>query len=84
MASVDQKNGSKLPGHEVADSAPKFPKLRLPNREAADPGIVRLGNGMITAGFPQLRLPNEKIADSGLVRLGNGMIAGKLPFNSAR
>jgi hypothetical protein len=80
MASTDQK----FPGNEVADTAAKFPKLRLPNREVADPGIVRLGNGMITAGFPQLRLPNPEIADSGIVRLGNGMIAGKLPFNSAR
>jgi len=84
MASIDQKIGSELPGDEVANAAPQFPQLRLPNEQVADRGIVRLGNGMITAGFPQLRLPNEKIADSGLVRLGNGMIAGKLPFNSAR
>ena len=83
MASIEQKTGSELPG-EMADAAPQFPQLRLPNQEVADRGIVRLGNGMITANFPQLRLPNAEIADSGIVRLGNGMIAGKLPFNAAR
>jgi hypothetical protein len=55
MASIDQKIGSELPGDEVADTAAltaELPQLRLPSREIADSGIVRLGNGFITANFP--------------------------------
>ena len=55
MASIDQKIGSELPSEEAADTAALtsgFPQLRLPNREIADSGIVRLGNGFITANFP--------------------------------
>jgi hypothetical protein len=53
MASIDQKIGSEL--SDVADTAAstaEFPQLRLPTREIADSGIVRLGNGFITANFP--------------------------------
>ena len=64
--------------------APEFPQLHLPNEEIADRGIVRLGNGMITATFPELRLPNEEIADRGIARLGNGMITANFPVNSSR
>jgi hypothetical protein len=74
MASIDQEFGL----------AAEFPQLRLPNKEVADSGVVRLGNGMITSTFPELRLPNQEIADSGIVRLGNGMITGVFPRNSAR
>ena len=42
MASIDQEFGL----------AAEFPQLRLPNKEVADGGIVRLGNGFITAQFP--------------------------------
>ena len=67
---------------EAADNAAqatRFPKLRLPNHEIADSGIVRVGNGFITANFPELRLPTEEIADSGIVRLGNGFITANFP-----
>lgn len=74
MASIDQEFGL----------AAEFPQLRLPNKEVADSGIVRLGNGFISANFPELRLPNQEIADSGIVRLGNGFITAKFPLNSAR
>jgi hypothetical protein len=74
MASIDQEFGL----------AAEFPQLRLPNQEVADSGIVRLGNGMITANFPELRLPNQEIADRGFVRLGNGMITAVFPPNSPR
>jgi hypothetical protein len=83
MASIDQKSVSESPRDEMAATAPKFPQLRLPNQEVADSGIVRLGNGMITATFPELRLPNQEIADRGIVRLGNGMITAVFPSNSA-
>jgi hypothetical protein len=55
MASIDQEIGSELPGDAVADTAAstaEFPQLRLPTREIADSGFVRLGNGFITASFP--------------------------------
>jgi hypothetical protein len=55
MASIDQKIGSELASDEVAATAAlisEFPLLRLPTREIADSGIVRLGNGFITANFP--------------------------------
>jgi hypothetical protein len=74
MASIDQEFGL----------AAEFPQLRLPNKEVADSGKVRLGNGVISAGFPELRLPSDEIADSGKVRLGNGVITGGFPRNSAR
>ena len=81
MAKVDKRIGSELPGD---DTASKFPQLRLPNQKIADSGIVRLGNGMITATFPELRLPSQEIADRGIVRLGNGMITATFPRNPAR
>ena len=55
MAKVDKRIGLK-PGDDIA---PEFPQLRLPNQKIADSGIVRLGNGMITATFPELRLPGH-------------------------
>jgi hypothetical protein len=80
MASIDQKIGL-----EVADTAAaEFPQLRLPNRETVDSGIVRLGNGFITAQFPELSLPSQEIADNGIVRLGNGFITAQFPVNSPR
>ena len=74
MASIDQEFGL----------AAEFPQLRLPNKEVADGGIVRLGNGFITAQFPELRIPNQEIADSGKVRLGNGFITAQFPVSSPR
>jgi hypothetical protein len=74
MASIDQEFGL----------AAEFPQLRLPNKEVADSGVVRLGNGFVSANFPELRLPSEEIADSGIVRLGNGFISANFPSNSRR
>ena len=81
MAPSDRKTGLEFSGDEVANA---FPQLRLPGKEVTDRGVVRLGNGFITAGFPELRLPGQEIADSGMVRLGNGFITAKFPTNSAR
>ena len=38
----------------------EFPQLRLPNREIADTGLVRLGSGMITAIFPAKLAPTRR------------------------
>lgn len=56
-----------------------FPPLRRPEAEIADPGRVRVGDGVITAEFPPLQRPGAKIADSGKVRLGDGVITAEFP-----
>lgn len=58
---------------------PKFPPLRHPDAKIADPGKVRLGDGVITSEFPPLRRPDPKIADPGKVRLGDGVITAEFP-----
>jgi hypothetical protein len=57
----------------------EFPPLWVPDPKIADPGKVRLGDGMITAEFPPLCVPDPKIADPGKVRLGDGMITAEFP-----
>jgi hypothetical protein len=56
-----------------------FPPLCVPDRKIADPGKVRLGDGVITAEFPPLCVPDRKIADPGKVRLGDGVITAEFP-----
>ena len=58
----------------------KFPPLHLPDSTIADPGKVRLGDGIITAEFPPLTNPDPKIADPGKVRLGDSGITGQFPL----
>lgn len=54
----------------------KFPPLRAPAAEIADPGTVRLGDSSISGRFPTLRAPNAEIADPGHVRFGDSSITG--------
>ncbi len=53
--------------------------LKVPTREIADRGTVRLGSGCITSEFPQLRRPQQETADRGTVRLGSGCITSEFP-----
>jgi hypothetical protein len=62
------------------DQSAPFPPLRRPDAKIADPGRVRLGDGVITAEFPPLRRPDPKIADPGKVRLGDGVITAEFPL----
>jgi hypothetical protein len=57
----------------------QFPTLRRPTQKIADPGKVRLGDGLITAELPPLRRPDQTTADPGKVRLGDGLITMEFP-----
>ena len=55
MAKFDRKIEPEFVGVKGLDTAAvsaEFPQLRLPTEEIADSGIVRLGNGFISADFP--------------------------------
>jgi hypothetical protein len=63
----------------MASKLTSLPTLHPADDEVVDPGIVRLGDWMVSDEFPTLHQSDEDVADTGSVRLGDGMISDEFP-----